>query len=148
MSMVAPQPVRQKQRSERGTSAEKKHFAFLHELTCVLSGQFGIEAAHLRSPCAAFAKPLAGVSAKPHFIWTLPLSPELHREQHSMGEQAFWASYGMPLDGPMTETPFMLALALAGFSHTGDAYDANRFIAEQISGRLFNGGPIREDTAR
>ena len=140
MSMVAPQqPARQKVKSQRGTTAEKKHFAFLHELRCVVTGQWGIEAAHLRSPCAAFAKPLAGVSAKPHFIWCLPLSPEAHREQHSVGESAFWADAGLPLDGPMLKTPFALALALSGYSMAGDISGANHFIAEQIQNRPFGG---------
>jgi len=55
-------------------------------LPCVITGRLGVEAAHIRFGCYS-----AGM--KPSDRLVLPLSPELHREQHRTSEIAFWCKY-------------------------------------------------------
>ncbi|MDG9793659.1 hypothetical protein N5D24_24725, partial [Brucella anthropi] len=50
---------------------------------------------------------------KPDDRWTVPLSPEMHREQHSMNEQDFWQRYKID--------PCQVAMALHGVSGDDEA---------------------------
>jgi len=104
----------------RHTAAERKHFAFLHKLSCVVTGlRFPIEAAHIRYPDAAFHKEITGNSRKPHPMWCLPLSAAEHRIQHSMGERRYWQERGFdPEDAALS--PLALCLDLWRFSETDD----------------------------
>ena len=69
------------------------------------------------------------MSAKPDFIWTLPLTAEQHDYQHKIGEKDFWAEQGMALDGPIDLTPFSVCLALAGYSLISDVQGAETYLA-------------------
>lgn len=93
--------------------------AFLRSLECVTTGALGpLEAAHIRSPNdESFQKPLAGVSAKPHDRWMVPLSVAEHRHQHHVGEAIFWSGHGMPLDCE-SRSPMALAGILWGLFNT------------------------------
>lgn len=89
------------------------YLAFLHKLPCVISGKYGVEAAHI-----SFANPYymhygRGKGHKAHDLWCLPLSPEAHREQHNGNEADWWAKQGID--------PHELALTLYGaWSSLGD----------------------------
>jgi len=123
------EPVRQRTVSHRGTTPEKRHFGFIHQLQCAITGRaYPIDAAHVRSPCDFYAKPLAGVGAKPSFIWTLPLTKEQHDLQHKIGEREYWASNNMALDGPIELTPFSMCLALAAYSQINDVQGAQAYL--------------------
>ncbi len=76
---------------------DKAYLKWLHELPCVISGRVGegVQSAHVRYGDIAYAKPQAGKGEKPDDVWCLPLWHELHAEQHSMNELAFWESYGI-----------------------------------------------------
>ena len=71
------------------------HLKWIRTLPCVVSGKRPVEAAHIRYADPRFAKRETGKSEKPDDRWTVPLSPDLHREQHSMGEREFWKAKGI-----------------------------------------------------
>jgi len=82
-------------RKKKPREHDDKHLAFIRTLPCTLTGKRPVEAAHIRFAEAAYGKFETGKSEKPHDKWTVPLSPEKHREQHSMSEREFWARHGV-----------------------------------------------------
>ncbi|PBB75166.1 hypothetical protein CK227_10260 [Mesorhizobium sp. WSM4308] len=80
------------------------HLAFIRKLPSVLSGAYGCEACHIRSGSALHRKKHTGGQQKPDDAWTLPLTPDEHKEQHSGAELEFWRSRGID--------PFELAIKL------------------------------------
>lgn len=82
----------------------KKHIDFIHQLPCVITKQYGVEAAHIRYNDLNYGKTNPGIGRKPDDCWTVPLCPEKHREQHSMNERKFWDNHGID--------PLKIALAL------------------------------------
>lgn len=95
---------------KRPRKMDEKHLKWLRTLPCIITGQFSVEAAHIRYAAPHYGKNETGGQEKPDDRWAVPLSPEMHREQHSMNEQAFWAKYGID--------PCRVALALHAI--TGD----------------------------
>lgn len=84
---------------------DEAHLAFIRKLPSVLSGEFGCDAAHIRSGSAIHNKKRTGGGQKPSDCWVLPLTRTEHDAQHTMGdEMAFWAKHGI--------NPFDLALKL------------------------------------
>lgn len=67
--------------------------AFIRLLPCLVTGQPGVEAAHLRFPSQRYNKRFTGKSERPHDHHCIPLSSEKHREQHDMDEMEFWKQY-------------------------------------------------------
>jgi hypothetical protein len=53
---------------------------------CVITHSQPVEAAHIRYGASS-------MGMKPSDKLVLPLSPEMHREQHRIGEAAFWCKY-------------------------------------------------------
>lgn len=97
---------------------DERHLAFIRTLPCVITGKLGCEACHIRTGSAEYNKKHTGKSQKPSDSWTVPMRPELHREQHSMNEADFWKLYGI--------NPFRLASRL--YEVTGDTEAALRVI--------------------
>lgn len=95
------------------------HLAFVRKLPSVLSGQFGCEACHIRIGSAVHRKKHTGMGQKPDDSWTLPLTPDEHKRQHSQNELLFWRSHGID--------PFELAIKL--YEITGDIEAGKRVIA-------------------
>lgn len=89
---------------------DEKHLAFIRTLPCLVTGDnVSVEAAHIRYSDARIAKVNAGVGAKPHDMFTVPLSGEAHRRQHTVGnERKFWDQVGID--------PILYALALYAVS--------------------------------
>lgn len=83
---------------------DEAHLAFIRKLPSVVSGAFGCEACHIRTGSALHRKKHTGLAQKPDDCWTLPLTPDEHKQQHSENEMAFWRSHGID--------PFELALKL------------------------------------
>ncbi len=103
-----------------------RHLAFLRKLPCCISGAHPVEAAHIRTACRKLGKRPVGVSEKPDDIFALPLSPDLHRRQHSIGDEAkFWAEHGLSIYQVCA-----LSLALFAASMAEDQDRAERIIAE------------------
>lgn len=73
----------------------KGYLAFLHELPCVVTGRYGVQAAHV-----SYASPMhghwgRGKGTKAPDRFALPLCPEEHDRQHRMNEEAYWACVGI-----------------------------------------------------
>lgn len=93
---------------KRPRKTDDKHLKWIRTLPCVITGQYGVEAAHIRYAAPHLGKRETGGQEKPDDRWAVPLSPEMHREQHSMNEQSFWAKHGID--------PCQVAMALYGIS--------------------------------
>jgi hypothetical protein len=92
------------------------YLEFIHQLPCVITGQYGVEAAHL-----SFASPFdghfgRGKGRKAPDRFTLPMTADAHRRQHTMNEGMFWLEAGI-------FEPHRLANALYGLwcDHGEDA---------------------------
>src|SRR5690606_24453829 len=90
-----------------------KHLAWIRTLPCLITSQYGVEAAHVRYAAPHLGKRETGKAEKPDDRWTVPLSPGMHREQHSMNEKAFWEKYKID--------PCQVAMALHGISGDDEA---------------------------
>ena len=104
---------------------DERHLAFIRTLPSAVSGVYGCEACHIRTGSAAHNKKVTGKAQKPSDCWTLPLTPDEHRDQHSGSEMAFWNRYGI--------NPFTLAADL--YAVTGDREAAEQIIARHRSAR-------------
>lgn len=101
----------------------KGYLAFLHSLPCVVTGQYGVEAAHLSMASPRYGHYGRGRGSKASDRWALPLSQAEHARQHRIGEQAFWSCSGV--------NPHVLALTIHGlWTDLGD--DAEQFAAAII----------------
>lgn len=100
---------------------DEKHCDFIRSLSCATCGDnTSTEAAHIRMGDPRAAKRPTGMQEKPDDRWVIPLCGRDHREQHHVGERAFWA--GKEID------PIFLALALYGVS--GDHEAGEQIIQE------------------
>jgi hypothetical protein len=66
------------------------HLRFVRKLPCIVTGHYGVEAAHVRYASRQYAKRECGKQEKPDDRWVVPLCPASHRLQHSMEERRFW----------------------------------------------------------
>lgn len=106
------------------------HLRFIRTLPCcVCLNNIQTEAAHLRMSDARVFKVNAGVGAKPHDFWVLPLCNSHHALQHNIGdEMEFWEGEGI-------KDPIFLALTLYAYSGNGEL--AERVVAGARSVREF-----------
>lgn len=100
------------------------HLKWVRTLPCLVTGQHGVEAAHIRFADPRYRKPAVGMAEKPDDKWVVPLSPAEHRRQHSMNEQAYWAEVGID--------PVFVAMLL--WNNTGDDEEGESII-RQFGGR-------------
>lgn len=84
----------------------KGYLAFLHLLPCCVTGQRGVQAAHLSMAAPKYGHYGRGKGRKAPDRWALPLSAEQHDRQHKIGEDLFWRGAGI--------NPHLLALTLWG----------------------------------
>jgi hypothetical protein len=83
---------------------DAKHLDYIRSLPCTICGDnTTTEAAHLRTSNIDLGKNDHGWG-RPSDKWVLPLCGRHHREQHTMNELKFWASYGID--------PFLTAMKL------------------------------------
>lgn len=87
------------------------HLRFIRKLPCLVTGVYGVEAAHIRYGDMQYYKPDPGMGEKPSDMWVVPLSPEEHRRQHAMNEREYWTLAGI--------NPLQIALLL--WTNTGKA---------------------------
>ena len=97
------------------------HLAFIRTLPCIVSGVEGrTQAAHIRFASAEYGKPITGIGGKADDCFVLPLSVEMHDEQHRAGDElAWWKSKGI-------NDPLRLCLRL--YSVSGDEIAARKLI--------------------
>lgn len=74
---------------------DEKHLDFIRSLPSIVSGLWPVEACHIRAGSANHHKKMTGKGQKSSDCWTLPLTPEEHRDQHSGAEMAFWMRQGI-----------------------------------------------------
>ncbi|PDT15856.1 DUF968 domain-containing protein [Rhizobium sp. J15] len=98
---VSPDPV-----PKRKPAKSRDYLTFLHELPCVITGAYGVEAAHLSMASPRHGHYGRGKSRKAPDRWALPLSQLEHARQHRIGEEAFWVCAGI--------NPHVLALTIFG----------------------------------
>lgn len=95
------------------------HLDFIRSLPCcVCLNEERSEAAHIRFAWPRVDKRETGLGEKPDDMWSVPLCPKDHREQHSGSEISFWAKQHM--------SPILTALAL--WAVTGDEERGRRII--------------------
>jgi len=68
---------------------------WIRTLPSIVSRREGVEAAHVSYAVPAYGKLGRGKGAKESDQWAVPLTPDEHREQHRVGEKAYWASVGI-----------------------------------------------------
>lgn len=68
---------------------------WIRTLPSIVSRREGVEAAHVSYAVPAYGKLGRGRGAKESDQWAVPLTPDEHREQHRVGEKAYWASVGI-----------------------------------------------------
>lgn len=113
----------------------KGYLAFIHLLPCIVTGRYGVEAAHLSMAAPKYGHYGRGKGSKASDRWCLPLAPDRHARQHVIGEDLFWRAAGID--------PHVLALTIFGlWSDMGD--DAQPFAAAIINARLADAGLLRE----
>lgn len=97
---------------KRKREHDDEHLKWLRTLPCVITGERPVDAAHVRYADPIYGKPETGKGERPSDKWTVPLSAEKHREQHSGNEREFWARHGLD--------PLRIALALHACSGDDD----------------------------
>lgn len=68
---------------------------FIRSLPCIVTRREPVEAAHVSYPEPRAGKLGRGKGAKESDCWAVPLHPDEHRRQHSMGEREYWQSAGV-----------------------------------------------------
>ncbi len=96
------------------------HLAFIRLLPCLISGARPAEAAHIRMGSPLWGKESAGIGKTADDRWAVPLSHQVHMQQHSMGEAMFWQRHGLD--------PFVIASRL--YEVSGDQDKALGVIAD------------------
>jgi hypothetical protein len=70
------------------------YLAQIRMLPCLGCNDEPSEAAHVRMQSGLHNKH-GGMGKKPHDKYAVPLCPDCHREQHRIGERAFWSIVGI-----------------------------------------------------
>ncbi len=73
------------------TDSDPTYLALIRQLPCLGCMDIPSEAAHVRMQSGAHNKH-GGMSKKPADRHALPLCRDCHREQHRIGERAFWTT--------------------------------------------------------
>jgi len=112
---------RKARKPAKSRARDDGHLRFIASLPCAVSGVQGrTQAAHLRFASADYRKPITGIGGKADDVWTLPLSVEMHDEQHRAGDElAWWISKGI-------SDPLRLCLRL--YSVSGDEVAARKIV--------------------
>lgn len=83
-----------RQRQPRQT--DEIYLRYLRRQPCCICGSdVDVEAAHLRVGSINGEKRDTGGGERPSDKWALPLCGRHHKEQHTMNESEFWASYAL-----------------------------------------------------
>lgn len=104
---IAPRPIPQKAKPVRN----KSYTAFVKTLPCAVTGQYGVDPAHLSTASTQYGHMGRGKQQRASDRWQLPLVRFKHDEQGAMGnsgpgELGFWIAAGI--------NPYVLALTLYG----------------------------------
>jgi len=112
----------------------KGYLSFIHLLPCIITGQKGVEAAHLSMAAPKYGHYGRGKGSKVSDRWCLPLSQAAHARQHQIGEDLFWRNAGID--------PHILALTIHSlWTDLGD--DAEPFAVAIINQTLASAGSLK-----
>lgn len=116
----------------RDTEWLEERREFLQQVgVCIASGQSGpIEVAHIRYSDHVFGKDDAGMGLKSGHQWTVPLSTEMHRRQHEIGEKVFWIRHGWDPTSA-THSPLVAAAVITQFQATWNIDGARAWMRER-----------------
>jgi hypothetical protein len=94
-------------RVKRPRIHKPEYLPWIRQLPCLVTGRTdAIEAAHIRFADTSVGKRTVGMGEKPDDRWTVPLTADEHRKQHSGSEMNYWHHVGID--------PLIVALALYG----------------------------------
>lgn len=85
---------------------DKTYLDWIRQLPCIITGRYGVDAAHISFAAPHYGKLGRGKSQKESDRWTLPLSREQHERSHRIGETAYWNEVGID--------PCIVAMSLYG----------------------------------
>ena len=106
---------------KRPRKHSEAHLDFIRGLPCVVcKNPIQTEAAHIRFEDRKAGKRFVGMGEKPDDSWTIPLCWRHHKEQHQIGEKAFWKKVRID--------PLFVSLAL--WRATGDDELGQQIISE------------------
>jgi hypothetical protein len=126
--IVRPATAFSKDKPARETRGRRQlkldaHRKWVGSLPSLVTGRRGdVEVAHVSMADPSAGKTSRGKGKKADDIYVVPLSAELHREQHSIGERAFARKYGIDL----------VKIALALCVHSQDDEAADMIIKETV----------------
>ena len=90
-----PFPIAKRIRLKEVLFKDPVYLTLIRQCPCVDCGQDPAgTAAHLRMQCAAYGK-RGGLGKKPADKWATPLCDSCHRQQHQIGERAYWSNVGI-----------------------------------------------------
>jgi len=119
---------------KRRPKKRRDYLSFLHKLPCVVTGRFGVEAAHLSYASIFHGHFGRGKGTKAPDRFALPLHPDEHRAQHSMNEREYWTSKGI--------NPHELANTLFGIWSDYDEPEAVTHCTHRINQGLAMAGRL------
>ncbi len=109
---------------------DQSYLVWLHSVPCIVTGTLPVDAAHLSTANPKYGHMGRGKGQKAHDRWALPLSAEMHRIQHDIGEDKFWRVG--PTDPYKQINPWLTALVLHGLYLDGvSPEDAYRIIRQR-----------------
>ncbi|NEI71067.1 DUF968 domain-containing protein [Rhizobium lusitanum] len=114
-------------RPQRRPAKRGDYLEFIHELPCVVTGRYGVQAAHVSFASDWFGHYGRGKGTKAPDRFALPLCPEEHDLQHSCklgSERDYWLSKGID--------PHQLANTLWGIFSDYDHDEAVLLCSERI----------------
>lgn len=123
-----PEPPR------RRPKKRSDYLSFLHKLPCIVTGRYGVEAAHVSYKNAMHGHFGRGKGTKAPDRFALPLCPEEHAAQHAMNEREYWQSKGI--------NPHALANTLWGLFSDYDEAEAVTYCTNRITQGLAVAGRL------
>lgn len=97
-SSLAPKPIKAVKR--------EPYLQWVRSLPCIVTGQIGVDAAHISTGNMRYGHAGRGKSQKADDRWALPVIRPEHDRQHGMNEMAYWRAVGI--------NPYVAALVLHG----------------------------------
>lgn len=129
-SLLRGDPMKKKAKPVKDEAAKERadHLAFIRTLPCMITGKSPVEAAHVSFTLAIAGKADKGVGKKSDDVYTVPLAPHIHAEQHAhpKGEVGFWAEHGLTKEQ-------LIIVCLKLWIYSGDRAGAMKTIADAQS---------------
>ena len=133
-----PDGSKPKERQPPISRTEHEHYAYLHDLQiCAITGRRNvpIEVEHLRIMEFRLNKTIGGMGMKPHYMWTLPISAKIHRENNGVLDVEAWRRVGWPCEDLRTG-PLACAAVLFSLSCIDDVEGGRRWLSACRLARL------------